>query len=393
MSKYDDAEKFITQEETTRRRTFVAPNALNRAAILAAIPTEHRGLIDRHDAAGAVEPIDEAAKDLWWYACNAEAHERLKPSTRGARYFQTLQGNLERGWGMKAALGEAAGSGASIIPTPVERDFVASLAGDSVVRNLATIFNTKANVLQVAVENSPLVAYVVPETTTITDSFATTQFTQQVIVTKVMAGFFTASNQTLQDEIAGLNAYFVGKISEKFGALEDRGALDGTNWSGVATAAVTSMTSVNSIASGGAQPSWSEMQTLIFLALQSASRARFFMHPRALLTLTNVLATTGQPIVTYGPPDKDGNPTASILGFPISTVASLSTGQATYTSSSNIYFGDPRQILFADAAGVQVLFDPFTLFSTAQTRIRVIKRTGILCPANAGMSFMRGVKS
>ena len=80
-------------------------------------------------------------------------------------------------------------------------------------------------------------------------------------------------------------------------------------------------------------------------------------------------------------------------GYPVSMVSSLSTSQTTgYTSSSNIYFGPPSKILYGDISGMSFDIDPYSLMDKVQTRVRVLKRTGILVPVGGYFTFLKGAR-
>jgi HK97 family phage major capsid protein len=360
--------------------------------------------IERADVLGIKDPVGATSLCAWWSMWHAVAMEKVRPTRKGvAGLFEELD-RLEKGWGCtpieKAALGEVVGSGANVIATPVEAELWRLIRDNTVVRPLATQIVMSSLTHQIPVENSNVTAYLVPETTVITDAMPTTTFAQKPLTARVLAGLATVSNQLFEDNIIGLQQYLFTAIAEAMGVLEDQGALDGgtpsvQNFSGIAVASgVNSLTVTATSVAGGNIPTYGELITTIFTAVQNASRVKgqFFMLPGAFKNIASLVDTTGQPIFSFG-----NVPNAIpqfIGGYPVNLVSSLSTAWTNVSgSTSNIYYGPPSKILFGNVGGLRFDIDPYSLMDRIQSRVRVMERVGILVPTGSYFTVAKGVKS
>jgi HK97 family phage major capsid protein len=372
-----------------------------RDGLLSAIPSEYKKQIDMAERSGFKDPVNQVALGAWWsLQFKGKLAMRQNLGKPPGEFFEQAD-KLERGWGfdpvLKGAIGEVAGGGANVIATPVEAELMRLLRDNSIVRGLATRIVMSSLTHQVPVENANVTAYIVPETTVITDSMATTAFAQRPLTAKVIAGLATVSNQLLQDNIIGLQQYLFNAISEHIGIIEDQGALDGgtpsvQNFSGIAVASgVNSFTINGTGVSGGSVPTYAELIKIVYMAQQSATRAGagFFMTPGAFKNIISLVDTAGMPIFSFA--NVPGAIPNFIGGYPVYLVSSLSTAWSTFTSSSNIYFGPPAKILYGDIAGMSFDIDPYSLLDRVQTRVRVLKRTGILVPVGSHFSIAKGV--
>jgi len=375
---------------------------------VAAVPDEYRKYIDVAERHGFADPARTVWMGLWWKAIIMGAKAPIQG--QNAAPYLMLRDNLEKAAGydrraesfrMKDILNEGAGGGGSnVIATPVEAELWRLIRDNTIVRPFATKIIMEGPSMVIPTENANVTAYLVAEGITITDSIASTAFAPQTLVAKKFAGLATVSNELLQDNIIGLQAYLFNSIAEGIGIIEDRGALDGTNFTGVRVAtgvnsftvlsgATTSITGT----SFGLVPTYTELVQCVFTALQAASRdtGRFFMQAGVFKNLVGMIDTTGQPVFMFA--NAAGSFPMFMGGYPVSIVSSLSTSQTTgYTSSSNIYFGPPSRLLYGDISGMSFDIDPYSLLSTVQTRVRVLKRTGILCPVGGYWTFAKGAR-
>lgn len=403
-AKLEPTEKWLSKVEA--QINTARSHGPGRDGLLAAIPAEYRKHVDVAERHGYADPVDVTAKSLWWHYQFMMAMGMRSRMPRSSGDYQKMSDDLERGWGfdpvLKAALGEAAGSGANIIATPVEAELLRLIRDNTIVRPLATKIVMSSLTHQIPVENSNVTAYIVPEVTVITDSMPATTFAQRPLTAKAFAGLATVSNQLLQDNIIGLNQYLFASIAEHIGILEDQGALDGgttaasvmvQNFSGVAVApGVGSFTVTATSAAGGNIPTYAELIKLVYSAQQNATRAGagFFMTPLAFKNIVSLVDTTGQPIFSFA--NVPGAIPNFVGGYPVHLVSSLSTVWGNVSgSSTNIYFGPPAKIIYGDISGMSFDLDPYSLLDKVQTRIRVLKRTGILVPVGQYFTFARGV--
>jgi HK97 family phage major capsid protein len=407
-------ERIQEERETTDARLMEIEARVNTARhgrlgpgdnLLHAIPPELRKHIEYAAAQGVKDPVHKTALGLW-VACHYKAKMAAFQGGRTSPGDWLIKAdNIEKAWGYepveKAALGEATAGGGSIVATPVEAEILRVIADNSIMRPLVTKIVMSGPTVQIPIENSNVIAYIVPEATTITDSIPATNFASKPLTNKAFAGLATVSNQLFEDNIAGLNDYLFTAIGERIGILEDIHALEGgwpttQNFSGVAVApGVNAFTISSTSVTGGNIPSYSELVQLVYTAQQQSTRrgAGFFMLPNAFKNIVSLVDTTGQPIFSFANvPNAIPN---FIGGYPVYLVSSLSTQWANGSngsSASQIYFGPPSRLIFGDIMGMRMDIDPYGLFSTLQTRVRVLKRTGIICPTGGHFTFARGVK-
>ena len=71
-------------------------------------------------------------------------------------------------------------------------------------------------------------------------------------------------------------------------------------------------------------------------------------------------------------------PNSMLLGFQAMATTAISRTRGTSTNEAYIYFGNTSGIVLGDRAGTRFDVDPYGLFTTAQIRLRIIKRTGIV---------------
>jgi HK97 family phage major capsid protein len=299
----------------------------------------------------------------------------------------------------KAVLGDALAGGGSVIATPVEAELMRLILDNTIVRPLATKIVMTSLTHQVPVENANVTAFIVAENATITDSMPATAFAARPLTAKKFAGMATVTNELLQDNIIGLQEYLFSAVAEQIGRLEDAGAIEGgtagvQNFSGIAVASgVNAFTITATSVTGGNIPTYAELIQLVYTAQQAATRrgAGFFMTPSVFKNIVSLVDTNGQPIFSFS--NVPGAIPAFVGGYPVYLVSSLSTQFATVSgSTSQIYFGPPSKIIFGDATGMSFDIDPYFFFDTVKTRIRVLKRTGILVPVGNYFTFARGVK-
>jgi HK97 family phage major capsid protein len=391
-------EKWISSVEAQANTArFGGPGGQASDRLLQGIPQEHRKHVEIAERCGYPDPIKHAAKGLWWHFQYMARMTNFKPMGKSAAEYYKMADDLERAWGfdpvMKGAISETTGGGGSIIATPVEAELWRVIRDATIVRPLAAKILMTSLTHQIPVENANVSASIIAEAATISDSMPSTSFAQQALTAKKYCGLATVSNETLQDNIIGLNEYVFTAIGEAIGILEDQAALDGTNATGIAAASgVNSATVSGTATSGGNIPTFADWVNLIYLGLQATTRKNgaFFCHPMVTKNAISLVDTTGQPILKFA--DALNPWQGRIVGYPVYEVSSLSTAQTTMTSSTNAYFGPPAKILYGDIAGMTFDLDPYGLFTTAQTRIRVMKRTGILVPRGAYFSILKGVK-
>src|SRR5882724_428414 len=302
----------------------------------------------------------------------------------------------------KAAVWEGAGGGNQIIALPVEAELRRLIRDNTVMRPLATRIIMSSLTHQLPVENANVTAYFVPEGTVITDSMPTTSYAQKALTAGKIAGLATLSSEVLNDNIIDLQQVVFQQIAEGIGIIEDQGAFNGTNFTGLASVVgrFTSNASGQAVAGNnqGVIPVWPDMVTAVFKGTQRSSRVngRWFMHPGVYKNLLSTLDSTGQPIVSfsnnYQTPTVGGIP-FFVAGFPVELSAVISTQDSVYTTSSSIYFCDPRRIIYGDLIGMKFDLDIYSLFTSDQVRLRVLERVAIQIPVGGFVSQLQGCRA
>jgi HK97 family phage major capsid protein len=408
--KIDETQKWISGVEAKVHTARTHGNC-SGDGLVPSIPTEYRKHVEIARRSGHKDPVDKTAKGLWWFF-HFKANEALHGHNgKSPQEWIKMAEDIERGWGhdpalkyaiQKAALGEAAAGGGSIIATPVEAEILRLISDNSILRPLVTKIVMTSLTHQIPVENSNVIAYImVTDGTVITDSIPATNFASKPLTAKGFVGLATVSNQLIQDNIVGLNDYILTAVAERIGILEDIHALEGgypttTNFSGIFLAAgVNSFTLGTTTVTGGNYPTYQELMQLVYTGQQQATRrgAGFFMLPSVFRGVVSSVDTTGQPIFSFM--NVPGAIPSFIGGYPVYLVSSLNTGWtqgSNGSSSSNIYYGPPSKIIFGDLTGMSFDLDPYGLFDKVQTRMRVYKRTAIQVPVGGYFTFARGAK-
>ena len=399
--KLQRTEDWIKKVEATVDSARRTPS--NSDTLLDSIPAEYRRHVEMGVRLNKKDPVKDAALGLWWHYQHMiplAASGRMKaPHT--AHEYRQMADNLVTAWGYDptvkalASLEEdTAVLGGNVIATPVEAELMRLIQDNGVMRPLVTKMAMTTKTHQIPNETNGITAYIVAEAGLIGTATNATTFGQEPITAKKFASLATVSNELLQDNIIMLGDYLFTAIAEKIARLEDSEALDGaTNFTGLAAVAGRFTFNVTGTTSGGDAPSYDELVKTLFGAKEAATRQNswWMMHPIAMRHVVGLVDDNGQPIFQYA--NVPGAIQMSILGYPVALSSVVSLAQTVKTTSTNIYYGPPSKIIFGDLAGMGFDTDPFGLFATAQTRIRVIKRTGITIPVGEYFSVLQGVKN
>jgi HK97 family phage major capsid protein len=364
---------------------------------------------------GYADPVKTVGLGYWWQ-CQllAKLAARNPTSTPPSEYLQRAD-KWEESMGFdprekfrldaisKGAVGEGAGGGASIIALPVEVELRRLIRDANVFNRLATHIIMTSVTHQLPVENSAVTAYLVPEATVITDSMPTTSYAAVALTAKKYGGLATISNEVVQDNIIGIYDVVFRQIAESMGQLEDQSIFNSANGvTGLSSVTGRFTTNVSGFAAAGnnqgSVPIWFDMVTAMFKGLQRSSRAngRWFMHPGVYKNILANVDTAGQPIIAFSNnamTPTDGRVPFSITGFPVELSSVISTQDSVYTTSSSIYFLDPSRVVYGDLLSMRFDLDQFGLFSSDQSRIRVLQRLGIAVPVGTYVSHLQGAKA
>lgn len=313
---------------------------------------------------------------------------------------------IEKGWNYdarayeavcKAAIGEVAGGGANIIALPVEAELRRLIRDNTLIRPLATVINMTSLAHQLPVENANLTGFVIAEAGLVSDAYGnnTTGFAQVALTARKFGALVSVQNELLADNIIGLQDYLFTAMAEAVGILEDRAAIEGSaggvNFTGIDVVTGVNSFTVAGTTSGGDVPTYPDLVKAVYLATQRATRmgAYFIMAPNVFRQVVGITDTNGQPVFQYA-----NVPNAipeRILGYPVVIDSALSKTNAIKSGSLSLYFGPLGKIVFGDLAGMEFALDPYGLFTTYGTRLRLIKRTAITIPVGTFFSIARGV--
>jgi HK97 family phage major capsid protein len=413
----DDQDKWISKieaQQNTARFGRLSPgdNGLN------GLPAEEpiRKWCEIAEKMGIRDPVKTVGMGYWWQQVILAKLAARNPTgtTSPSEYIQRAD-KWEQAMGFdpqekfrldaisKAAVGEAAGGGASVIALPVEAELRRLIRDASVFNRLAQHIVMTGPTHQIPIENAVVTAYLGTEATVISDSMPTTSYAQVALTAKKYAGLATLSNEVMLDNIIGIQDVIFRQVAEGIGILEDQSIFNSSNGvTGLSSVVGRFTTNVSGFAAAGnnqgSVPIWFDMVTAMFRGLQRSSRAncRWFMHPGVYKNVLTNVDTTGQPVVAFSnsfQAPTDGRIPFSICGYPVELSAVISTQDSTYTTSSSIYFVDPTRVLYGDLLSLKFDLDPYGLFNSDSLRLRVIERLGISVPVGSYVSHLQGAKA
>jgi HK97 family phage major capsid protein len=404
--------KLEGQMNTARHgRLSSGDNALN------GLPADEpiRKQVEVAEKMGYTDPVRTVGMGYWWQ-CQllAKLSARNPTSTPPSEYLRRAD-KWEESMGFdpqekfrldaisKGAVGEGAGGGASIIALPVEAELRRLIRDANVFNKYAQHIIMTSVTHQLPVENSAVTAYLVPEVTVITDSMPSTSYAAVALTAKKYGGLATISNEVVTDNIIGIYNVVFRQIAESMGQLEDQSIFNSANGvTGLSSVSGRFTTNVSGFAAAGnnqgSVPIWFDVVTAAFKALQNSTRAngRWFMHPGVYKNILSNVDTTGQPVVAFSNSAQtpvSGQIPFSICGFPVELSSVISTQDSVYTTSSSVYFLDPSRVVYGDLLGLRFDLDQYGLFSSDQSRIRVLQRLGIAVPVGTYVSQLQGAKA
>jgi len=201
--------------EETRVRRFAAPND----KVFGAIPKEFHKRVNVLDAQGHKQPVIQTAIETWTWLQVMSKYELARPTSKGPGFYAAPADVLGRAMGIpevaKDILNEGSGGGGSVIaPAYVEQDIITRLIRDhATVRPYATVLPMTGPTLALPVEAANVNVSIVAEGISMSDSVASTAFSQQVLIAKEYRGIATFSNELAQDAPA-LTTYLFEALAE-----------------------------------------------------------------------------------------------------------------------------------------------------------------------------------
>jgi HK97 family phage major capsid protein len=178
-------------------------------------------------------------------------------------------------------------------------------------------------------------------------------FAQNILTAKRLSGRASASIEAIEDSVIGLIPYIQNVMAERMGKELDQEALegDGTNFTGLN--AESGINSVSTTTTGGEEIAYIDLVKAVYAADESSVEdgSAWFMHRKMLATVVALVDTTGNPI--FQPSIAGGVPN-TILGFPVYTTSAIDNSRLRNAeTTSNVYFGNPRRLIFGDRMGMR----------------------------------------
>jgi len=298
-----------------------------------------------------------------------EWHERADKLAEALGGFHPLS---------KIALQEdTAGDGGALVPVITEALIGAMVKESSVVRRAgATVLpmTTKTHVLP-SLANDFSVTWTAEEGT-ITDSAPAVPFASGNLVAKKQTGLVTVSIELLQDNVIGLMDFVMAHLIQQIGRAEDAEALEGA---GTVFTGLYAASGVVAVAGGSNALTFDELVRLIYGAEHQATMDRgvLFCHPwvvrDAIQLATGTAGTPWLPFSVQG----EARP-RNLLGVPTYATSVILRNRGAGTNETTAYHGNPAFIVIGDRMGTQFDVDPYGLFASAQVRLRLLRRVGIL---------------
>jgi HK97 family phage major capsid protein len=281
----------------------------------------------------------------------------------------------------KAALQEDTDAeGGYLVPTVLESEIGRVIKDFSVVRAAGpTIIPMTTKTHQLPTLANDFTVTLESEEATINDSAPATPFAQGSLTAKKFAGLVTVSEELIEDNVVALMDFVMTHLLELIAILEDTQALEGDG-AGVNFTGLFSAAGVTDVPGGSDALTIGEIVSLIYGSdvWGSIVNGIIWAHPRILRDAFQLTTgATGTPWMLL--PTLTTVTATSLFGtrvFPTGSAISRVRGGG--TNETTAYHGNPRGIVLGDRTGSTFKVDPFTKMDTAQLRLRVMKRTGIL---------------
>jgi HK97 family phage major capsid protein len=343
----------------------------------------------------ATDPVRYVAVGAWFQARIKAVYAIKQGKPQLAATYQERADKLAEALGgfsaeAKAALQEdTAGEGGYLIPTITETMVGALVKEAALVRQAgATVIQMTSKTHQLPTLANDFSVYWIAEEGTITDAAPATPFGQGTLTAKKCAGLVTVSIELIQDNVINLMDFILTHLIQQVGRAEDTQALegDGTTFTGLIAAS-----GVNSAGSTPGALAFSSLVKLIYGGEHQSTMDNgvVFCHPWVIRDAIQLITgTAGSPWLPFSIQNA-GRPT-SLLGQPVYPTSSILRNRGT-GADTNAYHGNPAYIVIGDRAGTQFEVDPYGKFDTAQVRLRLMRRTGILIWVPAYFTKLTGI--
>jgi HK97 family phage major capsid protein len=332
------------------------------------------------------DPVRYVAIGGWFQARVKQALFAKKGQATKAQEWDERANKLAEAMGgftaeQKAALQEDTNAeGGFLIPTVTEAMIGWLMKEASIVRSAgATILSMTTKTHQLPTLANDFSVSWIAEEGTITDGAPATPFGQGSLTAKKLASLVTVSIELVQDNIVNLMDFVLRHLLQQAGRAEDLQALegDGTVFSGL-----FSVSGVNSVAGGSNALSEDELRRLIYGGEHATTLENgvIFAHPWIMRDAIGLAISSGTPwFATVFGQDQQGNARPrNIWGVPAYLSSIVAKNRGGGTNETTAYHGDPSYIVIGDRMGTTFEVDPYGKFDTAQLRLRLLRRVGVL---------------
>lgn len=357
---------------------------------------------------GAKDPLMRAALSTWMR--NATMLQLPQFSRQAGRLLEeqaaiekALGGATDFGVEFKAATQEDTDTeGGHAIPAPHAAELLRLMQDSGLIRQLGRVVAMGSKTLDYPTLNANVSAAIIAEEGSITQADPT--FTNSQLVAKKFAGYGVASLEMIEDALFDWGAMYNELFAEQITLKEDQQGFEGdgtgSNFTGVAAAA-----GVNSVTNGanGAAASFAKIVEQKWKGTKRDTRrgSAFVGSPANIAKIEGVVDSQGQPIFKEDGAlmtrfINDGQiPDGILKGYPLYASDQIVNNRTVGTSTdcSNLYFGPWRYFIIGDRSGFNWLVDPYTGAQTAQIKLRLIKRTGLLVAVPSAFTVQSGMRT
>ncbi len=358
---------------------------------------------DSDDLGQMVDPVFKAATALWFRT----AMRLQLPKQYGGHQTELREtlDRLERGFDnvyggytdeQKAAYsGGSNATGGYLIPTAVAAEVLRIVQDNGVVVPRARHIPMSGLTLEIPNEATGVTVYWGAgagggQGGNLTAGEGT--FGVNTLEAKRLHGRAAANIEAVDDSIVGLIPFITEVMAEKMARELDKEALEGTGTNFTGLNAEGGINTVSTTTSNGENVTFLDLVSAVYAADESSVEAgsAWFMHRKIFATVVGLTDSQGRPI--FMPSVSPGIP-GTILGFPVYTTSVIATNttRGATSNTSNMYFGDPKRLIFGDRQDLR--FDVTETgpgWANYQIDMRLVGRFGFTVGTPAAFSRIVG---
>ena len=339
------------------------------------------------------EAVDAAAADLEkpmrsivaaaQLARNAtEGYFGLRSSEEYTTAFRHYLGSGDHSELRVMSIGTAA-NGGHTVPETVEARIVEKMRQSSVIRSIARTTTTPDD-RKIPIQNAIPTAAIINEGASITPSDAT--FTQLTVDSYKYASRVIASRELIGDSSINLEEYVIRTAAEAIARAQDEHFWDGTDsaqpmgvikgaTAGTPEIDVTTLGAGNATTLSSANATVDKVLDWVYsLPVQYRQGAAIVTSDEVLLNLRKLRNTAGDYLWQASPVERmlAGGPAGTILGYPYYISEYVDAMAASKIVAA---FGNFNYYEIFDRGATEIVVDPYSLSSTWQLQMIVVKRT------------------